>query len=66
MNIHISSNEGNGVRRRSKLAKRVRLHYHQTSVEEYIDYVVDDRTSKRIAVVGEIKGRKSKKWPVLT
>lgn len=54
MNIHITSREGTRDRQPSKLAQRVKMHYHERSVKEYIDYVIDEMPSKKIAIVGKL------------
>lgn len=57
MNIHITSREGTRDRQPSKLAQRVKMHYHERSVKEYIDYVIDEMPSKKIAIVGKFNVR---------
>lgn len=52
MNLHFYTDESTrGLP--SKTAKRVKMHYDQKSVTEYVDYVINRFPSRRIAIVGE-------------
>jgi hypothetical protein len=32
------------------------MHYHERSVKEYIDYVIEETPGKKIAIVGKFNG----------